>query len=127
MPNLKKPIRTGEEAEQYRDDIMWVAQRAGYFNFKPLMTIAIQDSTTPRMIRNAHGKGVFAGKVYPLGVTTNSHNGLKNFFSDVTLSNFETMQEFGMPLLIHGEVDYPHLLVTERSRDFVHTLVEIVR
>lgn len=127
MPNLHKPILTGLDVRRYRDEICQVAQEGGYPDFVPLMTIAIQDSTTPEIIREAHTCGAIAGKVYPFGVTTNSQNGLRDFFSKQSMKNFRTMEELGMPVLFHGEIDFPHTLVTEREHAFIYIFERLHR
>ena len=63
--------------------------------------------------------------MYPLGVTTNSNEGLRNFFSKESLETFEAMQFLGMPLLIHGELDLPRTLVTKREEVFLPTFLRL--
>lgn len=119
MPNTRpRAILTADDVTWYRHQLLAVGEP----NFTPLMTIEIRDNTTPQMIHDAKSAGAIAGKVYPLGVTTNSDEGLRDFFSDNTLETFSAMQETGMLLLIHGELDTGHTLVTQREQSFLPTL-----
>ncbi|MFA4872026.1 MAG: dihydroorotase [Patescibacteria group bacterium] len=126
MPNTRpRAILTGNDVVWYRDGIMRVLD--GLSNrpsFEPLMTVEIRDSTTPEMIVEAWSAGAVAGKVYPLGVTTNSDEGLRDFFSDEISETFQAMRDVGMLLLIHGELDLERTLVTKREEVFLPTLLK---
>lgn len=125
MPNTRpRAILTGEDIVWYRDEIRRALDEMPHRHpFEPLMTIEIRDSTTPKMIVEARCAGAVAGKVYPLGVTTNSDEGLRNFESENTSETFRTMQDIGMLLLIHGELDRERTLVTKREEVFLPTLL----
>lgn len=125
MPNLPKPILTGEDVRRYRDEIILVAREEGFPDFVPLMTFAIQDSTTEEIILEARASEAVAGKVYTLGVTTNSSNGLRNIFSKQSMKNFGVMEEIRMPALFHGEIDLPGVLVTKRELAFIEIFVKL--
>jgi len=102
MPNTSPycPILTGKEAEEYRWEI--ISHIPSGVPFEPLMTIQITNSTTSEIIREAREKVVVAGKIYPVGVTTNSRNGVTSlaFLYPV----FKAMEELGMVLSVHGEM-----------------------
>lgn len=121
MPNTRPcAILNGEDVTGYRDEILSALDKiTPRPSFEPLMTIEIRDNTTPQMIVAAYAAGAIAGKVYPLGVTTNSDQGLKSFFNDRISASFKTMRDLGMPLLLHGEIDEPRTLVTEREKRFL--------
>ena len=127
MPNTRPwPILTAQDVCEYRDEI----ERAldvmeGRPDFAPLMTIEIRDDTTPRMIAKARQAEAVAGKVYPRGVTTNSENGLSDFFSDSISETFRAMSDLGMLLLIHGELDKERTLVIKRENAFLPTFVKL--
>ncbi len=124
MPNTRpRAILTAVDVVWYRDEIMRVLD--GMKNrpsFEPLMTIEIRDNTTPKMIAEAKRAGAIAGKVYPLGVTTNSDEGLRDFFRPEISDTFWAMEDVGMPLLLHGELDLERVLVTKREEAFLPTL-----
>ncbi len=124
MPNIRpRAILAADDVIRYRNEIQR-ALRKIKTPFEPLMTIEIRDNTTPRMVEEAKQAGALAGKVYPLGVTTNSDEGLRNFHG--AMDTFRAMQDIGMLLLIHGELDKERILVTEREENFLLVLVKLV-
>ena len=118
MPNTKPAILTGEDAKRYYDDIYCLARKQEYRLFNPLMTIQITDATTPEMIVEARKARVVAGKVYPVGVTTNSENGLSSFSTQKIKEVFHAMQEVGMALSLHGEMPDP-VFCLDREAEFL--------
>ncbi|MBX4210676.1 dihydroorotase [Candidatus Parcubacteria bacterium] len=123
MPNPPKPILTAEDANEYYWQIKQVAQANNMSDFEPLMTIQITDDTTPKMIHDASKiKPIIAGKVYPKGVTTNSHNGVTDFRKLFPV--FDEMSKCGMGLSIHGQK--PGSFCLDRENDFHSTLLAIV-
>lgn len=128
MPNIRpRAILTGKDVNLYRDEINRVLDGLCFtLYFEPLMTIEIRDKTTPAMITRARRAGAVAGKVYPLGVTTNSNEGLRDFFSKKISETFRAMQDLGTILLIHGELDGERVLVTKREEFFLPTLYRLV-
>lgn len=115
MPNTSpNPILTGSDATQYAWEIMEEVRRLGIKHFKPLMTIQITDETTPEMIYEAKMLAVSAGKCYPKGVTTNSHNGITDFRKLERV--FAAMEEMEMVLCLHGQK--PESFILNREKDF---------
>jgi len=129
MPNLRpRAILTAEDVVWYRNHLkryLCGLKLANRPSFEPLMTIEIRDNTTPQMVVEAKRAGAVAGKVYPLGVTTNSDEGLRDFFSKSISETFRTMQDVGMLLLLHGEIDQERTLVTKRERAFLPILIRL--
>ena len=127
MPNTRpRTILTGEDVVWYRDEIRRALEEMPHRHpFEPLMTIEIRDRTTPKMIAEARRAGAVAGKVYPRGVTTNSDEGLRDFESESISETFRKMQDVGMLLLIHGEIDRERTLVTKREEVFLPTFLEL--
>lgn len=125
MPNTRPcAILTGEDVIRYRDEIRRALDEMSQrYPFEPLMTIEVRDGTTPQMIKEAYRAGAVAGKVYPLGVTTNSDEGLRDFNSGKISETFRAMQDVGMRLLLHGELDRERVLVTKREEIFLPTLL----
>lgn len=116
MPNLVPPVRTADDAGQYRQRIL-DARPAGN-HFEPLMTLYLTESTTPSDIHAAKAAGfVHAVKLYPAGATTNSASGVTSV--DNVFPVLETMAEVGMPLLIHGEVTRADVDVFDREKRFI--------
>lgn len=124
MPNTRpRAILTGADVIWYRAEIQRVLDSMSVrYPFEPVMSIEIRDSTTPNIIMEARRAGAVAGKVYPLGVTTNSDAGLREFSNGKISDTFRAMQDVGMLLLLHGELDQERTLVTEREEIFLPTL-----
>lgn len=124
MPNLKPPVTTTEQAAAYRERIL-AALPAG-MSFEPLMTLYLTNNTPPDEIRRAKDSGfVHAVKLYPAGATTNSDAGvtdLKNCYKTL-----ETMQEVGMPFLVHGEVTDPEIDLFDREAVFIDRVMQPLR
>jgi len=83
------------------------------------------DKTSPEDIKEAKSSGhVYAVKLYPKGVTTNSDSGvtdIKNVYPAL-----EEMTKVGMPLLIHGEVFTPSVDFFDREKFFLKEVMEPV-
>ncbi len=128
MPNTRpRAILTAEDVVAYRAEILDVINALPIRpDFEPIMTIDVRDNTTPAMVLAAFKAGARAGKVYPLGVTTNSDEGLRDFFAPGILETFKAMSDIGMLLLIHGELDHERTLVTQREHVFLPTLLRLV-
>jgi len=121
MPNLTPPITTVEAAIGYRDRI----RAATDFDFKPLMTCYLTDDIEPDVVRRGFSENVFtACKLYPANATTNSGHGvtdIRNIYSVL-----ETMQQIGMPLLVHGEVTDSDIDIFDREAVFIDRILSNV-
>ena len=114
MPNLSPPVLTGADVTSYRDSIMKLC-RENDLDFQPMMTIKLLPSTTAGMVMAAKAAGAIAGKLYPMGVTTNSEDGWENI--KVMWPVFAAMQECDMVLCLHGEE--PDEFCMDRESAFV--------
>ena len=116
MPNLAPPITTTDAALAYRRRIL--DARPANSDFEPLMTLYLTDSTSPDEIRKANASGYIHGvKLYPAGATTNSDSGvtdLENIYACLA-----SMEEVGLPLLVHGEVTDAHIDIFDREKVFI--------
>lgn len=124
MPNLKPPVTTTAQAGAYRDRIL-AALPAG-MKFEPLMVLYLTNNTPPDEIRRAKDSGfVHAVKLYPAGATTNSDAGV----TDLTkcYKTLETLQEVGMPFLVHGEVTDPAIDIFDREAVFIDRVMQPLR
>lgn len=115
MPNLTPPIRTVEEALGYKRRILH-SLPAGY-DFEPLMTLYLTDTTRPEEIRQAVMSGIRAVKLYPAGATTNSELGVGDMNSLYPV--FEALQEHKAMLLVHGEVTDAGVDIFDREYEFI--------
>jgi dihydroorotase len=114
MPNTEPPIDTLEAAAEYKTEIK-SALPDGY-DFEPLMTLYLTRSVDPKSIERAMRMGINAEisaiKYYPWGATTNSQWGYQNIL-DAKLV-LRSMEEVGLPLLLHGEV---HMNENDQEED----------
>jgi dihydroorotase len=116
MPNLTPPVVNVEQALEYRQRIL--DQVPAGRTWDPLMVLYLTDNTTRQDIVDAHHcDHVYAAKLYPAGATTNSDSGVTEL--ERLAPVFETMQELGLPLLIHGEVTDPEIDIFDREAEFI--------
>jgi dihydroorotase len=116
MPNLKPPVTTTVQAESYRERILQALPEGSAF--QPLMTLYLTDDTTPGEISRAkNSNAVFAVKLYPAGATTNSDSGVTQITK--TYSALAAMENYGIPLLVHGEATDPTVDVFDREKVFI--------
>ncbi|MBC3882540.1 dihydroorotase [Undibacterium sp. LX40W] len=124
MPNLKPPVTTTEQAAAYRQRILAALPEG--MQFEPLMTLYLTDNTPPEEIRRAKDSGfIHAVKLYPAGATTNSDAGVTDLRK--CYKTLETMQELGMPFLVHGEVTSPEIDLFDREAVFIDTVMKPLR
>lgn len=129
MPNLKPPVVRTQQALDYaqriRGAIPVQLKEQGY-DFEPLMTLYLTDTTTAQEIERAKDSGVVkAVKLYPAGATTNSDSGVTDLRKcHVAL---EAMQRIGMPLCVHGEVTDPDVDVFDREAMFIDRVLAPLR
>ena len=124
MPNLKPPVTTVDAARAYRERIL-AAVPVGTA-FEPLMTLYLTDNTPPDEIRRARESGFVHGvKLYPAGATTNSDFGVTDLSK--CAKTLETMQEVGLPLLVHGEVTDPSIDLFDREKVFIDQVMTPLR
>lgn len=120
MPNLKPPITTVAQAAAYRERILAALPKG--MRFEPLMTLYFTDNTAPDELKRAKDSGfVHAVKLYPAGATTNSDAGVTSMAK--VGRALETMQQIGLPLLIHGEVTSPDVDVFDREAVFIDDIL----
>ena len=125
MPNLIPPILTGKDALQYKKRIEKAIPKDE--NFKPFMTVYLTENTDKYELKESYKSGlVFAVKLYPAGATTNSDSGVKDLSKVMPV--LETMEEIGIPLLIHGESTDKEIDIFDREKVFIdNTLDNICR
>ena len=121
MPNLRPPVTTTLQAQEYRARI--IAALPADVVFEPLMTLYLTDQTTAEEIRKAKASGVVhAVKLYPAGATTNSDAGVTDLRK--TYAALEEMQRCGMPLLVHGEVTDGDIDIFDREAVFISRVMQ---
>lgn len=113
MPNLKPPVVTVEQAQQYKNRILkYIPENS---NFEPLMVGYLTEATSLKDIETKYG--FTAIKYYPAHATTNAEFGVKDLLS--LSSALETMEKVGLPLLVHGEVTDPEVDIFDREAMFI--------
>lgn len=120
MPNLKPPAVTTGMALAYRERILAALPQG--MRFEPLMTLYLTDNTAPAEIIEARRSGAIqAIKYYPAGATTNSAAGVTDIAK--CYATLETMEQVGMPLLVHGEVTDPEVDVFDKEKIFLEKVL----
>ncbi|KAH6687307.1 dihydroorotase [Plectosphaerella plurivora] len=123
MPNLVPPITTVDAALGYRERLQAIDPSIEY-----LVTLFLDESITPDVIRAAKKAGVTGVKSYPKGTTTNSAGGVISY--DPFFPTFAAMEEVDMVLNIHGEVPSDpskDVSVLNAESKFLPTLLDIHR
>lgn len=120
MPNLAPPVSTVSAAQDYRSRIL--AALTPSLAFTPLMTAYLTDTIDPGEIERGFETGVFtAAKLYPAHATTNSAQGVTDV--ERIYPVIETMQQIGMPLLLHGEVVDHQVDIFDREAVFIERIL----
>ncbi|TKX33703.1 dihydroorotase [Campylobacter taeniopygiae] len=100
MPNLITPITDINSLKAYKQRIMKACKNE---DFTPLMTLFFKEYDE-KFLENAKDE-IFAIKLYPAGITTNSDNGISSFDIQNLKPTLNAMSELNIPLLIHGETN----------------------
>lgn len=120
MPNLSEPVTSVAAVQAYRQRIM--AALPDGFDFTPLMTCYLTDSTSADEIARGHGEGAFiAAKLYPAHATTGSADGVTDIAHIRAV--LERMERIGMPLLVHGEVTDADIDIFDREAVFIERIL----
>lgn len=100
MPNLVPPVCDLTRLRAYKQEILKLSENE---NFTPLMTLFFQNYDE-KFLENAKNE-IFAIKLYPAGITTNSDGGVSTFELEKLKPSLNAMSELEIPLLIHGETN----------------------
>lgn len=125
MPNTVPAITTGAKAREYGEAVR------RHLDADVLTTIKLTSDTAPTTIREAHGLGVAAAKLYPEGATTNSEGGVPPEWLDNPPQQLADvlgeMERCGMVLCCHGEVpDRPTFGTYTKIEAFLESLAGIL-
>ncbi|NPA10620.1 MAG: dihydroorotase [Epsilonproteobacteria bacterium] len=115
MPNLTPPVDNKDRLLGYKEEILQHSQ-----NFTPLMNLFMREFTQDELLDIADE--IFAIKLYPAGITTNSENGVKSI--EKIYPVLEMMQELEIPLSVHGESDG---FVMDREREFKDVYIKLAK
>ncbi|EAK6286942.1 dihydroorotase [Campylobacter lari] len=100
MPNLITPLTNLENLKAYKQRIIKACKNE---DFTPLMTLFFQNYDE-KFLEQAKDE-IFAIKLYPAGITTNSDNGISSFDIEKLKPTLNAMSELDLPLLVHGETN----------------------
>ena len=106
MPNLIPPVDNKERLKSYKEEILNNSN-----NFTPLMNLFMREYSEDELLELRDE--IFAIKLYPAGITTNSENGVKSIESIYPV--LEIMEVLEIPLSVHGETNG---FVLDREREF---------
>ena len=121
MPNLKNPIQDQKRASLYKKEILKNVDQN--LKFEPLITYYLGEKINAKDLKLAFvNKNIFAAKLYPKGVTTNSSKGVADIEKIFHL--FEVMSKIEMPLLIHGETNEKKIDIFDREKVFIDLVLE---
>ncbi|WP_162147148.1 dihydroorotase [Lebetimonas sp. JH369] len=115
MPNLVPPVDNKERLLSYKEKILSSSK-----DFTPLMNVFMREYSEKDL--KEFNEFIFAVKLYPAGITTNSEGGVRGI--ETVYPVLEMMQELGIPLSIHGET---HGFVMEREREFIPVYEKLAR
>lgn len=100
MPNLIPPLTTKQALISYKQRVI---KACGNEDFTPLMSLFYQNYEA-KFLEQIKDE-IFAIKLYPAGITTNSSSGVSNFDLEHLKPTLKAMSELNIPLLIHGETN----------------------
>lgn len=120
MPNLPEPVAGVATALAYRERIL--KSLPADTAFDPLMALYLTDATTPEaVIAAGRSPHVIGFKLYPAGATTLSDAGVSDLGRlEPTIA---AMAEYGVPLLVHGEVTDREIDIFDREARFAEEVL----
>jgi dihydroorotase len=101
MPNLQPPVTNKDLVLKYRKEI---TEAVGDDKFEPLMTVFYAADFDVAALEDIK-EHITAVKYYPMGITTNSEGGLASIDIESMRPVLEKLEEYGIPLLFHGETN----------------------
>ncbi len=124
MPNLVPPVVNSQDAIAYKQRILNAMPEGA--TFEPKMTFYLTENTDPKDLTSAFESDLITSvKLYPVGATTNSESGVKNF--DNIHKILERMTEIGCPLCVHGEVTDEDVDIFDREAVFIERILDPIR
>ncbi len=100
MPNLIQPLTNLNDLKAYKNRILKACLDE---DFTPFMTLFFQNYEE-KFLELAKNE-IFAIKLYPAGITTNSDNGISSFDLEKLKPTLNAMSDLNIPLLVHGETN----------------------
>jgi dihydroorotase len=125
MPNINPPVTDVNKANEYLKRIKDAYENSHVKNTQPtfLMTLYLTDNTSSSDIIDVYNSNnVVALKLYPSGATTNSQFGVTSY--DNIKPALQTMSDYQIPLLVHGEVTDPEVDIFDREAVFIENVLK---
>ncbi|AJC85557.1 dihydroorotase [Campylobacter sp. RM16704] len=119
MPNLITPLTEITTLKAYKERILKACKNE---DFTPLMTLFFKDYDE-KFLEKAKDE-LFAIKLYPAGITTNSDNGISSFDIEKLKPTLNAMSELNIPLLVHGETND---FVMDREANFAKVYEKLAK
>jgi len=118
MPNTEPPINSPEAVKKYKEEILAAAP-----NLEVLLTFKLNKNYTEQEISDMKKNGAVAAKYYPLGVTTNSQDGISKI-EDI-YPTIELLEKLDLVLCLHGEE--PEAFCLDREKEFLKHLEKLCK
>jgi len=118
MPNTEPPINSAESVKRYKEEILAAAP-----NLDVLPTFKLNKNYAEQELSEMRKNGAVAAKYYPLGVTTNSQDGVSKI--EDMYPAIELMEKLDLVLCLHGEE--PGAFCLDREREFLKHLEKLCR
>jgi len=118
MPNTEPPINSPEAVKKYKEEILAAAP-----NLEVLLTFKLNKNYTEQEISEMKKNGAVAAKYYPLGVTTNSQDGISKI-EDI-YPTIELLEKLDLVLCLHGEE--PEAFCLDREKEFLKHLEKLCK
>jgi len=118
MPNTEPPINSPESVKKYKEEISAAAP-----NLEVLLTFKLNKNYDEQELLAMQKNGAVAAKYYPLGVTTNSQDGvskIEDMYPTIAL-----MEKLDLVLCLHGEE--PGAFCLDREKDFLKHLEKLCK
>jgi len=118
MPNTEPPVNSPEAVKKYKEEILSATP-----NLDVLLTFKLNRNYAEQELLAMRENGAVAGKYYPLGVTTNSQDGvskIEDMFPTISL-----MEKLDFVLCLHGEE--PGDFCLDRERGFLKHLEKLCK
>ena len=116
MPNTEPPINSAEAVKKYREEILTAAP-----DLEVLLTFKLNKNYSEKELLEMQKNGAVAAKYYPLGVTTNSADGvskIEDMYPTIAL-----LQKLDFVLCLHGEE--PGAFCLDREKEFLKHLEKL--
>jgi dihydroorotase len=116
MPNTEPPINSAETVKNYKAEILSAAP-----NLEVLLTFKLNKNYTEQELLAMQKNGTVAAKYYPLGVTTNSADGVAKI--EDMYPTISILEKLDLVLCLHGEE--PDAFCLDREKEFLKHLKKL--